>query len=262
MSEDVKSVRLNPETVLAFQTYVQEAETAMEQTVAGGDFLWSDREPKRARQVRGGKIAAEFWHGKGPLKVESGLIHDWIGAVLIPGATMEATLARIQDYDNHKLIYRPEVIASKLIARSGDDFQIYLRVLKKKIITVVLDTDHDVHYFTVDSKRGGCRSYTTRTAEVDNAGKPDEVVQRPDSGYGFLWRLNSYWRFEQRAEGLYAECRAISLTRDIPAALRWIIDPIVRSLPKESLVHTLKATRDAIAGHGAQGPRAKSGGPV
>ena len=248
MPEDVTPVRLNPETLAAFETYIREAEAAMEQTLAGADFLWSDREPKRAKQVREGKVAAGFWRGNGPVKVPAGLIHDWIGAALIPGATMESTLARIQDYDNHKQYYRPEVLASKLIARCGDDFKIYLRVLKKKIITVVLDTDHDVHYFTVDSTRAGCRSYTTRTAEVDKAGKPDEIVEAPDTGYGFLWRLNSYWRFEQRAEGVYAECRAISLTRDIPAALRWIIDPIVRSLPKESLVRTLRGTRDAVVG--------------
>ena len=122
-------------------------------------------------------------------------------------------------------------------------------MLKKKIITVVLDTDHDVHYFHVSGAGGarwGCRSYTTRTAEVDDAGKPNEKVQPPDTGYGFLWRLNTYWRFEERDGGAYAECRAISLTRDIPAVLKWIIEPMVRSLPKDTLIHTLKATRDAV----------------
>ena len=135
----------------------------------------------------------------------------------MPGATVARTLACIQDYDNHKKLYRPEVIDSKLIARHGDDFQIYLRVLKKKIITVVLDTDHDVHYFHAGGARWGCRSYTTRTAEVDDAGKPNEKIQPPDAGYGFLWRLNTYWRFEERDGGVFAECRAISLTRDIPS---------------------------------------------
>ena len=150
MAEDVQPVQLKPETLLAFETYIRDAEAAMELTLDGDAFLWSDGDPKRAKQVRQGKIVAEFWQGKGPVKVPSGLIHDWIGAAFLPGATVPRILARIQDYDNHKNIYRPEVIDSKLIARRGDDFQIYLRVLKKKIITVVLDTDHDVHYFRVD----------------------------------------------------------------------------------------------------------------
>jgi hypothetical protein len=175
------------------------------------------------------------------------LIHDWIGAAFLPGATAAGTLETIQDYDNHKNMYRPEVIDSRLISRRGDNFRIHLRVLKKKIITVVLDTDHDVHYFQVDATRWGCRSYTTRTAEVEDAGKPSEKIQPPDAGYGFLWRLNSYWRFEERDGGVYAECRAISLTRDIPAGLGWIVKPIVSTLPKETLIHTLESTRRAVA---------------
>ena len=81
---------------------------------------------------------------------------------------------------------------------------------------------------------------------MDDAGKPNEKVQPPDAGYGFLWRLDTYWRFEERDGGAYAECRAISLTRDIPTVLKWIIEPMVRSLPKDTLIHTLKATRDAV----------------
>ena len=115
MAEDVQPVQLKPETLQAFEAYIREAEAAMEQTLRGDSFLWSDGDPKRAKQVRQGKIVAELWQGKGPIKVPAGLIHDWIGAVFIPGATVPHILARIQDYDNHKNIYRPEVIDSKLI---------------------------------------------------------------------------------------------------------------------------------------------------
>jgi len=246
MAEAVQTVRLKPETLLAFNAYIVEAEAGMEKTLRNGPFLWLDGSAKRAKAVRAGKIAAERWTGDGPGRVPAGMIHDLIGAVYIPAATVAATLACIQEYNRHKEMYRPEVIDSKLIARNGNDFHIYLRILKKKIITVVLDTDHDVHYFQVDATRWGCRSYTTRTCEVEDAGTDREAIQPPDSGYGFLWRLNSYWRFDERDGGVYAECRAISLTRDIPMALKWIIDPIVRGLPKDTLVHTLKATRDAV----------------
>jgi len=248
MAEEVQPVRLQAETLQAFAGYVREAEAGMEQALQGGAFLWSDADPKRAKKVAAGKIVAELWSGKGPVQVPAGLIHDWVGAVAAPGVTVEGTLARIQDYDNHKSIYQPEVIGSKLISRNGNDFKIYLRIVKKKIITVVMDTDHDVHYYSLDSTRWACRTYTTRTAEVDDAGKPNEKVAQPDTGYGFLWRLNTYWRFHERDGGVTMECRAISLTRDIPTVLKWIIDPMVRSLPKEALVNTLKATRQALRG--------------
>ena len=246
MAEEVSTVRLKPETLQAFRDYIRDAEAAMDRTLCEGLYLWSDADPKRARHVRKGKIAADYWEGSSPRRVPSGLIHDWIAAAWVAGTTLRATLALIQDYDHHQNVYQPEVIGSRLISRHGDDFKIYLRVLKKKIITVVLDTDHEVHYFTLDGQRAGCRSATTRTAEVDNAGKPNEVVHPADSGYGFLWRLNSYWRFAELDGGVLMECRAISLTRDIPAALRWILDPMVRSLPKEALVHTLECTRRAL----------------
>jgi hypothetical protein len=247
MSEEVQPVQLRPDTLQAFERYIEEAETAMQQTLHSAVFLWSARVPRRARQVREGKIVAEFWSGKAPVKVPSGLIHDWIGAAFIPDTNVGCVLDLIQDYDNHKNIYRPEVIDSRLISRHGNVFQIYLRVLKKKIITVVLDTDHHVRYFPLDAAHWSCHSCTTRTAEVDDAGKPNETVQPADTGFGFLWRLNSYWRFEERDGGVCIECRAVSLTRDIPVGLGWIIEPIVRSLPRESLIATLRATRDALS---------------
>lgn len=246
MTQTAKPVQLKSKTVEAFDVYIREAEAGMEETLKGASFLWSDATAERAQQVGGGQVVAQFWSGKGPAKVPDGLIHDWIGAALIPGVTVEEALVLVQDYDNHKNIYKPEVIASKLISRHENDFQIYLRLLKKKILTVVLDTEHEVRYRALDRKRWTCRSYTTRIAEVENAGSPKENVLPPDTGYGFLWRLYSYWRFQERDGGVYVECRAISLTRDVPFGLGWVIEPIIQKLPRESLINTLLATRTAL----------------
>ncbi len=152
--------------------------------------------------MKQGHIAAQLWAGDGPVKVPNGLIHDWVGAAFVAGATVEQALALVQNYDNHKNIYKPEVMDSKFISQEGNDFKIFLRLLKKKIITVVLDTDHDVHYSSVDEKRWFCRSFTTRIAEVEDAGTPKEKVLEPDTGYGFLWRLYSYWKFDEKNGGV------------------------------------------------------------
>jgi hypothetical protein len=247
MVQAVKPVQLNPRTLKAFDAYIREAEKGMEQSLHGtASFLWSQQQPERADKVGRGQIVAQFWSGQGPVKVASGLIHDWIAAAFLPHSTIAEIFAVIQDYGNHKNIYKPEVIDSKLIRCQGNDFQIYLRLLKKKIITVVLDTEHEVHYRPVNRTRWVCRSYTTRIAEVENAGSQGERVMPPDSGHGFLWRLYSYWRFEQRDAGVVVECRAISLTRDVPFGLGWAIEPIIQKLPKESLINTLEATRQAL----------------
>jgi hypothetical protein len=121
-----------------------------------------------------------------------------------------------------------------------------MRLLKKKVITVVLDTEHDIHYFPVDATHCRSQSRTTRIAEVDNPGKPDERELPPGTGHGFLWRLDTYWRFEERDGGTWIECQAISLTRDIPTGLGWLIEPIIRSLPRESLENTLRETAAAL----------------
>ena len=240
-------VQLKPQTLKSFSAYIRDVDAGIEQTLGdGSSFLWSDVNTERAQQVRGGQVVAQFWSGHGPVEVPNGLIHDWIGASFIPGTTVENVLALLQDYDNHKNIYKPEVIASRPISHRGNDFQIYLRLLKRKIMTVVLDTDHEVHYRSLDRVRWVCRSYTTRISEVERAGSPKERVLPPDTGHGFLWRLHSYWRFQERDGGVYVECRAISLTRDVPLGLGWIIEPIVQKLPKESLINTLVATRQAL----------------
>lgn len=249
MAETVSVVQLKKQTLDAFELYIHDAEAAMLPTLDGSaPFLWSDENADRGRRVRKGELPAQLWSGQLPARVPGGLIHDWIGAAYISGTNVARTLARVQDYDNHKDIYKPEVMESRLIRHQGNDYSIFLRLLKKKIITVVLDTYHDVHYQPVGDDRWFLRSYTTRIAEVDNAGTPKEKVYPPDTGYGFMWRLYSYWKFQGEADGVIIECRAISLTRDVPFGLGFIIEPIIKNLPRESLVNTLRATRQALTG--------------
>jgi hypothetical protein len=247
MAQSAAPMQLSKETLEAFVLYIRDAEAVMDQAHRGaGPFLWADVNPQRSQQVHDGQIIAEFWSGRAPVKVPNGLIHDWISATFVPAVTVADVLALIQDYGNHKYIYKPEVVDSKLISHRGSDFQIYLRLLKKKIMTVVLDTDHDVHYRCLDRTRWTCRSYSTRISEVENPGSSKEREMPPDTGYGFLWRLYSYWQFHERDGGVYLECRAISLTRDVPFGLGWMIEPIIQKLPKESLINTLAATRRAL----------------
>lgn len=247
MAKTANLVQLSSDTEQAFKAYTRTAEAEMDEALQGkGPFLWSDTSSTLSRQVRKGEIPSQVWSGRGPRRVPKGLIHDWIGALFIPGVSLQETLALVQNYNQHKVIYQPEVLESSLVSQRGNHFKIYLRLLKKKIVTVVLDTDHDVRYFPLDNSRCYCRSHTTRIAEVEKAGGPDEAVLPPDTGHGFLWRLDSHWKFQEKKNGTSVECRGISLTRDIPFGLGWLIEPIIQNLPRESLIHTLEATRRAL----------------
>jgi hypothetical protein len=238
------AAELKPKTLEAFDKYVGQTE----QRLAGSKTsLWADESADRARRARKGEVVVAPFFKKPETPVPNGLIHDWIGTVFIPGATLDRTLAMVQDYNHHKDVYKPELLDSRILSHTGNEFRIYMRLLKKKVITVVLDTEHDVKYTKVDSATWRSVSRTTKIAQVENAGKPDEKEKPPDTGEGFLWRLNSYWRFVERDGGVWVECEAVSLTRDIPTGLGWLVEPIIRNLPKESLENTLRATRGALA---------------
>jgi hypothetical protein len=238
------AAELKPVTVEAFDRYIRQTEARLD---ASKGALWAEQTPDRARRVRSGEIAVQPFNAKPEWNVQGGgLIHDWVGSVFIPGVTVEQTLALVQDYTHHKDVYQPEVVESRLISREDQHFRIFLRLLKKKVITVQLNTEHDVRYAQLAPKLWRSISRSTKIAEVANPGGPNEREKPPGTGEGFLWRLNSYWRFEERDGGTFVECQAISLTRDVPFGLGWIIEPIIRNLPKESLENTLRATRAAL----------------
>ncbi|MEK7751386.1 MAG: hypothetical protein AAB654_05680, partial [Acidobacteriota bacterium] len=140
----------------------------------------------------------------------------------------------------------PEVTDSKLRRRDGDFFQVYLRLRKHKIFTVVLNTEYDITYRRVSPTRVASRSYSTKIAEVEKPGTASEYELPPGDDHGFLWRLHSFWRFEERDGGVYVEFEAVSLTRDVPRFVSAIVTPIVRHLPRESLELTLLNLRRAL----------------
>jgi hypothetical protein len=253
---EVMSADLKPKTLEAFSRYVQATETRIEKELARPDaFLYVEGLPEPRRSG----VQASLKHGElflerlksldasgREIEAPNGIIHHWLGAVFIPGATLSQTLDFVQDYDHHQDVYKPEVVYSRLVRHEGNDFTIYYRLRKKKVITVTLNTDHDVHYFPADATHCHSRSYTTRIAEVADADEPSEHEKPVGHDGGFLWRLNSYWRFEEKDGGVYVECESISLTRDIPTGLGWLIRPFITGVPKESLQMTLGSTLSGL----------------
>jgi len=256
-----RATDLEPRTLVAFDQYVRQAESKLDsESASTGPFLWVERLPTERRaadeaQLRAGQVVIErldvstadgLAKRDKPIEVPGGLIHHWIGTVFIPGATLAQTLALEEDYDHHQDYFRPDVMRSKILRRDGNDFSIELRLYKRKVVTTVLDTEHQVHYTIVDATHAWSRSKTTRIQEVDNAGERNERLEPEGHDRGFLWRMNTYWRFEEKDGGTYVESQSISLTRDIPTGLGWLVGPYVNSVPRESLAFTLATTRSAV----------------
>ena len=220
-----------------------------------GSYLWVERLPEARRtealaQLRSGGVVIEKLEtlddGK-PIAVRGGLIHHWIGTAFVPGATLAQTLAFMQDYDHKVEYFKPDIMRSKILKHEGDDYFVLLRFYQKKIITTVIDTDQEVHYHVVDKTHAWSRSNATRVQEVDNPGKSDERLEPEGHDRGFVWKLNTFWRFEEKDGGTYLECQAISLSRDIPTGLGWMVGSFVSSVPRESLTFTLTTARAALA---------------
>lgn len=253
---EILSAELQPATIEAFERYARATEARIDKDVTRpGAFLYVEGLPEpRRSQIRAmlqrGEVFMERLETRDAsgraMKAPDALIHHWIGAVFIPDTDLEHTLELVQDYDRHQDIYKPEVVQSRLVRRSGNNFKIFYRLRKHKVITVTLNTDHDVYYMPVDATHWQSRSYSTRIQEVEDAGKPTEREKPVGKDGGFLWRLYSYWRFEQMDGGVYIECESISLTRDIPLLVSWIVKPFVTDIPKESLQMTLGSTRKAL----------------
>lgn len=266
----VLSAELKPATSEAFERYARATEARIDREISRPDFILyteglpAPRRDQARAQLQRGEVFMERIHardGSGKeMKAPDALIHHWIGAAFIPCVTLQQTLALVQDYDRHQDIYKPEVVRSKLVSHSGPDFKIFYRLRKKKVITVTLNTDHDVRYTLLSAQRAASRSYTTRIQEVADSDTPREREKPVGNDGGFLWRLYSYWRFEEKDGGVYIECESISLTRDIPFVVSWLVKPFVTDIPKESLQATMGSTRRALLSNVSENCKQQSSG--
>jgi hypothetical protein len=246
--------KLRSETVVAFDRYVHLTEERNEAELRRGSaLLWIDSLSPAQRTeayaaLKRGEVQIEqlntLDNGK-PIVCPGGMIHHWVGVVFVPGAKLDDVLGVLEDYDHQSIYYSPDVERSKIESHEGDHFRVFLRFRRHKVITVVLNTEHDVHYFHDALGRAHSRSSALRIAEVENPGKSDEREKQPGDDGGFLWRMETWWRMEER-DGVYVQSEAASLTRDIPIGLGWLVGPFVTSIPKETLVFTLDATRNAV----------------
>ena len=246
---------LQPETTQAYDRYIQLTQAQVNSELAqSGPYLWVERLPPAERagadaQLRDGQLVIQrlsTLDSGQPIPVPGGIIHHWVGTVFVPGATLAQTLSFMQDYDHKVDYFKPDIVRSKILRQNGDDYFVLLRFYKKEIVTTVIDTDQEVHYHVVDSTHAYSRSRTTRVQEVENAGQSDEKLDPEGHDRGFMWRMNTYWRFEEKDGGTYVECQAISLTRGIPTGLGWMVGSFVTSVPKESLTFTLTTARTAL----------------
>jgi hypothetical protein len=244
------------EAVAAFNAYADTVKSRLAQQHRSDDtFLATASDPRTETvRLRNGELivgrvvdripdqpfsssAAEF---------SGSLLHHWRGTAFVPGATAADFERLMQNFPAYPRYFSPQVLQAALIARSGDRMQASMRVRQQHVLTVVMDITYDIDYARLDKQHGYSVSRSTRIAEIDSPGTASERALNAGEEHGFLWRLNTYWSYEEKDGGLYLQIESLSLTRSIPHGLGWVIRPYIESIPRESLQFTLRSTCNAL----------------
>jgi len=230
--------KLSPETLAAFDQFIERVEQSMSiRQEDGSVFLWLAEDQTRLDATEEGDFVIERLDDDAGL--DGAMIHNWIGGMFVRGVAIDDVLTVFLDYDRYPDIY-PGVVESRLLESDGNSNRLYQRLRRDDL---VLDTWHEAGYRELDAGRAVTWSRSTEIREVRNAGESDEEILPDGEGGGYMWRIHVYWRLEQRQDGVFAECHSISMSRDIPFLLRWIVAPFVRRIPRQGLERSLEATR-------------------
>ncbi|HEX4170762.1 MAG TPA: hypothetical protein VHZ55_35325 [Bryobacteraceae bacterium] len=236
-------IKLSQQTLNEFEHYVQTVENELNARWSGQKpFLALDEDPAEKQRVLAGELFIQQMNKRQPVSITDGLIHDWFGAIFIPRNTPEQVIQILEDFDSHKHIY-PEISRSRTVSRSGFNVTGAWRLQQKGLVPVILDVEDTVHFALVAPGKWKGIAYARDIHEVDTGLFSRGREYPVGEGHGYLWRLYAYWSLEVLNGGVVAECRTLSLSRDIPTGLGWAVGPYVQKQPRESLASTLTNTR-------------------
>jgi hypothetical protein len=238
-----------PRAIAGFNAYTSKVESRLARQHQSRDAFHApsakDSIDETAR-LKGGELIVERLTPSAEAEISGSLLHHWRGTAFVPGAKAADFERLMQDFPTYPQRFSPQVLQARLVARNGDRLQASMRIRQKHVITVVLDTAYDITYGRLDAQHGYSISRSTQVSEIYAPGTPQERTLSPDQEQGFLWRLNTYWSYEEKDGGLYLQIEAVSLTRSIPFGLGWAIRPYIESIPRESLEFTLRSAFKAL----------------
>jgi hypothetical protein len=233
----------SPAAVAAFNTYAATVESRLAQQHRSANTFLALEPAARARLRSGQLLIEKITTPTAP----GALLHDWRATAFVPNATVADFEHLLQDFSAYPQNFAPQIVSSIVLSRTPTDTLLRLRTRQHHVITVVLDTTCDVTFASLDPTPGvpgqlagwGGHGYS-----ISRSTRIDQITPTGDDG--FLYRLNTYWTYEQRDGGLYLQIESLSLTRSIPHGLAWAIQPYLESIPRESLVFTLTSARNAL----------------
>jgi hypothetical protein len=240
---------LQPDTLEAWRDSVKITEHRIaEELSSSSGFLALDfQDPEEAKRERKEVLSGEIpvkqvsveSSGK-KIKVPDGTINHWRGSIFIPDVTLDFVLSRVRNPTTEDT-KQEDVLDSRVLERKPNQFRLYLKLQRSSIVTVRYNTEHLVQYKSDGPDRASSRSIATKIAEIERISGDREKEKPEGHDRGFLWKMNSYWRYQQVDGGVIVELESMTLSRSIPFVLRPIACPIINSIAKESMERTLQS---------------------
>ena len=238
-----------PAAVTGFNDYITQLETRLARQHGAADVFLATFD---AARVRNGDVVIDRLTPASGITFPGAMLYHWRGTAFVPGVKAVDLERLLRDYSLYPQVYAPQVVTARVLAQDGNHYQTMLRVSQKHVITVVLDTNYDIQFFpaAVPDANVGAHGYnishSTHITEIADPGTPTEHALDSNHEHGYLWRLNTYWSWEERDGVLYMQIETVTLTRSVPAGLGWAIGPFVQSIPRDSIEFTLRATQNAL----------------
>jgi putative flippase GtrA len=246
--EPATAADLKPETLKAWKAAVEEterrisAELSSDKGFLAMDFLNPQDAARERRAVLSGEIPVIQVTTAKNIKVPDGMIHHWRGSIFIPGVPLDFILYRVKN-PNLEDTQQEDVLDSKVLERSPNGLKLYLKLQRSKIITAVYNTEHLIQYKSHGSGQESSRSVATKIAEIEFKSNNDEREKPEGHDRGFLWRMNSYWRYQRVDGGVIVECESMTLSRSVPFLLEYFVGPLIKNTARESMNRTLESMR-------------------
>jgi putative flippase GtrA len=244
------AAELQPETLKAWSDYVRAVETRINSELSSKekflslDFKYSSKAAQERQALLSGNILIEkvAVDSDSEREIPDGMIQHWRGFIFIPGVNLDSVLYRVENPTAEDM-KQEDVKDSRVLEKTPGQLKLYLKLQRKKIVTVVYSTEHLIQYWKCSDSKAWSSSVATRIREIESIeGKAER--ERPEGhDSGFLWKLNSYWRYQQVDGGVIVECESMTLSRSVPAILSPIANPLIKSVARESMQRTLQSFR-------------------
>ncbi|MBN1571552.1 MAG: GtrA family protein [Acidobacteria bacterium] len=249
------AAELQPQTLKAWSNYVGRTEQRIQSELSSQkgflalDFQDAGESARERHAVLSGEVPVRRMitttEDSGRIPVPHGMIHHWRGSVFIPEVTLDFVFSRVCN-PGPEDTSQEDVMESRILGKYPGELKLFLKLQRSQIVTVIYNTEHVVRYRRHAAGLASSSSVATKIVEMEHDNQNKEREKPPGHDRGFLWRMNSYWRYQQVPGGVIVECESTTLSRSIPALLEYMIRPIINKVARESMARTLQAMRGRI----------------